>query len=42
MLSELPLDYLTRDFVERNADAFAGFRLVGMNPSDVALVVSTY
>jgi hypothetical protein len=32
MLSELSLDYLTRDRVEWNADGFARLRLVGMNP----------
>jgi hypothetical protein len=36
MLSELPLDDLIGDPIERNADAFAAFRLIGMNPSDVA------
>jgi hypothetical protein len=37
MLSELPLDYLTPDFVKWNADTSSAFRLVGMNPRDVAL-----
>src|SRR4051812_5065705 len=35
--SELPLDHLTGDPVERNTDAFTALGLVGMNPSDVAL-----
>ena len=39
MPSELPLHHLTCDLIERNGDAFAAFRLVGVNPRGVALYI---